>query len=174
MATNKNITLMPSPHAEEARVVLEKIRALRPEIPRFAPAGGDDLRKLNGLNGVPDAALEAASVLIDTSVRVQQAAGADATTLRDSYGYALAYDPVVQELLSLARSVTYSIRVQRATAATSALDVYAIAARMSLMKDGAELLPYVEDIRRKLNKRTRKTNSNPVPAPDVPSAPPRK
>jgi len=171
--TDDTITLMPSPHAEEARILLEKIRALRAEIPRFAPAEAD-LRQFNGYSAVPDSALEMASVLIETSDRVKVAVGDEAITLRDSYGYALAYDPVVQELLALARSVTYSIRVQRAAAAASARDVYAVARRISRRKDGTELLPYVEDMRRKLNKRTRKTTSNPVPAPDVLPAPPSK
>ena len=165
--------LMTSPHADGARVLLEKIRALRSEIPRFTVTAVADSRRLNGQSGVPDRFMESASVAVQGSPRLEQAAGVDASTLRDSYGYAISYDAVVQELFSLARAVAASIRVQRAEAALSALDVYAIARRLSRQKDGAELIPYVEDMRKKLNKgRPRKSNSNPDPAPALTSAPP--
>lgn len=169
-------TLLPSPHAEGARNLIEKIRALRAEIPRLTLIlAEDDGRRLSARTGVPDSVLESASVAIQTSPRLESVAGMDAATLRDSYGFAIAYDPVVVELLSLARTVAHSIRLERAQAAAAALDVYAVAQRLSRQKDGAELLPHVEDMRRKLNKnRTRKSNSNPDPAPALASAPPSK
>ena len=161
-----------SPHTESARVILEKIRALRAEIPRFVPDDPDQTRQLAAKASVPDAFLESASVSIEVSPQLEQAAGpADAATLRDAFGYAIAYDPVVQELYALARSMRYTIRVARAEAGASALDVYAIAQRLSQRKDGAELRPHVEDMRRKLGKGKRRTNGEPAPAPDVNPAP---
>ena len=167
-------TLMPSPHTEGARLLIEKIRALRAEIPRLTPIlAEDDGRRLSARRGVPDSVIESASVAIQTSPRLESVASMDAATLRDSYGFAIAYDPVVVELESLARTVAHSIRLERAQAGAAALDVYAVAQRLGRQKDGAELLPHVEDMRRKLNKnRTRKSNSSPDPAPAPVSAPP--
>lgn len=165
-------TLMPSPHAEAAKALLIKIRALRAEIPRLNGPAVMDGRRLSARAGVPDNFLESASVAVQTSPRLEQAAGVDASTVRDAFGFALSYDAVVQELRALARAVAHTIRLQRAEAAASALDVYAIARRLSAQKDGAELVPYVEDMRRKLNaRRTRRTTSEPAPATPVSAAP---
>ena len=165
---------MPSPHAEGAKALLEKIRALRAEIPRLlVPATGDDPRNFKGPSGVPDAFMESASVAVQTWPRLEQAAGIDASTLRDAFGFAISYDAVVNELRALTRMVAHSLRVQRAEAAASALDVYAIARRMSKRKDGAELRPHVEDMGKKLTRnRVRRTKSEPAPAPPAaPTAP---
>lgn len=168
--------LMPSPHAEGARALLEKIRAFRAEIPRLiAETAADDGRRLSVHSGVPDSVLESASVAIQMVPRLEGVAAVDAATLRDSYGFAMSYDAIVVELESLRRTVVHSIRVQRAQAVSAALDIYAVAQRLSRQKDGAELIPYVEDMRKKLNKgRTRKSTSNPDPAAAPSPAPSRK
>lgn len=164
-------TPLPSPHAEAAKNILDKLRAFRAEIPRFVPDDPEQVRRLARQASVPDAFLEAASVAMQLTPRLEQAGAADAATLRDAFGYALAYDAVVQELYALARSMRHTIRVARAEAGASALDVYAIAQRFSLQRDGAELRPHVEDMRRKLNKRPRRTIEEPAPAPDANAAP---
>ena len=175
MADNTTKTIMPSPHAEAAKVFLDKIRALRAEIPRFEPEVPEEARKILQKSLVPDEAMEAASVSIQTFPDLEHASKTDAATLRDAFAYALAYGPVVQEARAFARSVAYTIKVQRAIAGASALDIYYLAQRFSQRKDGAEYLPFVEDMKRKLlkRKRTRKA-TEPAPAPDAPStqAPP--
>jgi hypothetical protein len=84
--------------------------------------------------------------------------------------------PRVQEVIALGKFLAHTIRQQRVHASECALDVYALAKRLAGRKDGAELKPFVEDMREKLGKKaTRKTNSDPVPAPaSFPPAPPRK
>lgn len=164
----------PSPHTDAAKALIDKIRALREEIPRFTTAGMNDARLTNGVQ-VPEKFMESASVAVQNSARLEQAGGADANTLRDAYAYAIAFDPVVEELLALARFVAHSIRVQRGAAGVCALDVYSLAKRIARREGGAELRPFVDDMRRKLKKpgRPRKASSDPVnPATVPPSAPP--
>jgi len=166
----------PSPHAEAARVLIEKIRALRAEVPRFTTEGLDQARARNGQT-VPEKFLESASAAVQSSNRLEVAGGADATSLRDAYAYAIAFDPVVEELLALGRFVANSVRVQRTEAGVCALDVYNLAKRMSKRKDGAELIPFVDDMRDKLGrKRSRKASSDPVlpaPVPGLPAPSPK-
>lgn len=164
------IKMMISPHAGEAKVVLETIRGVRAQIPRLTTVGLAEGRRLSARIGVPDDFVESVSVLVETSARLAQAAEVNATTLRDSYGYALAYEPVVQELLALAAIMAHTIRVQKAEAAAAALDVYAIAQRVSKQKGAAELIPHVKDMANKLHKkRTRKPVAEPdvIPVPQV-------
>ncbi len=166
----------PSPHAEAAKALIGKIYALRDEIPHFTVEGLGDARALNG-GAVPYKFVESASAAVQKSVRLEQAGGADANTVRDAWAYTISYEPVVQELLAMARFLAHSIRLQRNAAGLCALDVYVLAKRLSKRKDGAELKPFVEDMQNKLGKKasTRKTNSDPVPAPaPVLPAPPAK
>ncbi|HJQ37443.1 MAG TPA: hypothetical protein VKB93_09915 [Thermoanaerobaculia bacterium] len=171
MATTN--TLTPSPHVEAAKALLDKIRGLRADVPSFTPHVPSEVPKLLQKSIVPDDALEASSVAVQMFTRLEEATKADAATLRNAYGYALAYDPVVKELFAFARSVAYTIRVQRAEAGESALDIYAAATRFSKKKDGAEFIPYVQDMKAKLARlrRPRKATLSPAPAPDATTAP---
>ena len=153
----------------------DQLRALRDEIPHFTTEDFGDGRSQNGTS-VPEKFMESASAAVQNSIRLEQAGGADATTLRDAYAYAIAFDPAVQEVFAFGKFLAHTIRQQRVNASQCALDVYVLAKRLTARKDGAELKPFVEDMREKLGKKaTRKTNSDPVPAPaDVLPAPPRK
>lgn len=159
-------TAAPSLHAESAKAYLEKIRAIGAEFPRLTLEGFGNARAQNG-GAVPEKFVESASVAVQKSIRLEQAAGIDATTLRDAYDYAIAFEPVVQELLAQAQFIANTIRVQRNEAGLCALDVYSLAKRMSKRKDGAELKPFVEDMRIKLGKkgRPRKADADTKPAP---------
>lgn len=159
-------TVAPSQHTESAKAFMEKIRAIGAEFPRFTLEGLGNARAQNG-GAVPEKFVESASVAVQKSIRLEQAGGVDATTLRDAYAYVIAFEPVVQELLALAQFVANTIRVQRNEAGLCALDVYNLAKRMSKRKDGAELIPFVEDMRVKLGKkgRPRKAESETAPAP---------
>lgn len=168
------VTAAPSPHAESAQILIDKIRTLRSEIPRLTTADLGDGRSLTA-GAVPDRFVESASAAMQNNQRLEQIGGTDAATLRDAYAFALSFDPVVQELKALTLLVEHTIRLQRNEAGIVALDTYNNAKRLSRRKDGAELRPFVDDMRDKLGKkgRPRKASSDPVPAPvPVPSAPP--
>ena len=168
----KTLNPVPSPQAEAARVLLEKIRALQLDVPRLTPIAPEKTQRLVATARLGDAGIEAATVAIERSQRLAIAAGADPALVRDSYSYAIAYREVVKELLALARTVAHTVRVERAFAGAAALDIYAMADRMSRQVDGAEFIPFVEDIRQMLKqKKVRKTNSSPDSAPLVPSTP---
>jgi hypothetical protein len=164
--------IVPGSHVEGAKSLLAEIRALYAKVPRLATEGPKEAQKLAFSASVPDVFIESAGASIDSSKRLETTAATDAATLRDSFGFALAYDPVVVEAYAFARAVEHTIRVQRATAGDSALDIYAVAQRLAKRKNGAEFVPHVEDMRRKLKRgRKRKTTSEPAPVPAATSAP---
>lgn len=169
------VTAAPSAHTESARIFIEKVLALRNDISRFTIEGlGDGRSNTAGL--VPDKFVESASAAMLSNPRLALPS-ADAATLRDAYAYALAHDAAVQELKALTQFLEHTIRVQRNAAGLVALDVYNNAKRLARRRDGAELRPFVDDMREKLGKkgRPRKTDSAPVPATDpVTPAPPAK
>jgi hypothetical protein len=165
-------TIIPAPHVEAAKAMLEEVRALRAKIPRFTAEVPNEPQKISNVASVPDPFVESAGSAADASKQLEAAAGADPATLRDSFGFALAYDSVVVEAYAFARAVEHTVRVQRAKAGLSALDIYAIAQRLAKRKDGAEFVPHVEDMRRKLKRgKKRKATSEPAPVPPATSAP---
>jgi hypothetical protein len=171
----KTINPASSPHAEAAKVLIDKIRSLREEIPRFVPEEKSLTPVLARRGRVPDVGLELASVAIQRSPRLEIAAGSDAASLRDSFAFALAYMSVAKELQAMARGVLHTIRLERARAGMSALDIYAVARRLSKQADGVELAPFVEDMAKLLkHKQPRKTNSTSDSAPALTPTPPQK
>ncbi|HYK00562.1 MAG TPA: hypothetical protein VE974_02315 [Thermoanaerobaculia bacterium] len=167
----KTLNPAPAPHADAARVLLEKIRSLQLEVPRMTTLAPEQTQRLSAAGRLPDVAIESATVQIERSSRLAIAANADAPSVRDAYAYSLAFGQVPKELRALARMIEHSVRVERARAGLAALDIYAHARRMSEREDGAELIPFVEDMKQILKKRkARKTNSSPDSAPLVPSA----
>ena len=168
----KTLNPVPSPYAEAAKVLLDKIRSLRDDIPRFTAPGEGEVRILGARARVTDELLESASVAVERSPRLETAAGTDGPTLRDSYAFIIAFTPVIKELLAMAKAVAHTIRLERMRAGASALDIYAIARRLVKHEDGVELLPFVEDMRKSLKtKQPRKTNSTSASAPAVTSTP---
>lgn len=164
--------IVPNPHVEGAKALLEDIRALYAKIPRLAVELPNEPQRLAAAASVSDAFVESAGATVDRSKRVEAIAAADAATLRDSFSFALAYEPVVVEAFAFARAMAHTIRVQRANAGTSALDIYSISGRLAKRKDGAELAPHVQDMRRKLKRgRKRKATSEPAPVPAAAKAP---
>jgi hypothetical protein len=164
-------TTASSAHAEAAKAFIDKVRSLREEIPHFTTEGlGDGRSDTGGI--VPEKFMESASAAVQNSIRLEQAGGADAATLRDAYAYAIAYDQVVEEILALAKFVAHTVRLQRNAAGYCALDVYNLAKRLSTRKDGGELIPFVEDMGSKLKKgRARKAKSTTAPVPVSPKPP---
>jgi len=165
------IQVTPSPHAEGATALIEKIRALRADVPRFVLDVPKEPQSLASRSSLTDQFLESASASSRKSPRLEAAAGTDATTLRDSFAFALAYEAALTEAKAFTRSLAHTIRVARASAGESALDIYAMAQRLAKRKDGVELVPHVEDMRRKLKRGRRKTTLEPVPDTSVNTTP---
>jgi len=164
--------IVPGPHVEAAKALLEDIRALHARIPRLAVELPNESQRLSSAASVSDAFVESAGAAVDRSKRLEAIAATDAATLRDSFSFALAFDPVVVEAFAFARAMAHTIRVQRATAGASALDIYSISGRLSKRKNGAEFVPHVEDMKRKLKRgRKRKATSEPAPVPAATKAP---
>ena len=163
--------ITPSPHAEGAKALVEKIRALRADIPRFVVDEPKETRSLVSRASLSDPFLESASTSSQKSPRLEAASGTDATSLRDSFAFALSYEAALTEAYAFARSLAHTIRVARAAAGESALDIYAMAQRMAKRKDGVELVSHVQDMRRKLKRGRRKATSEPAPDTSVKTTP---
>ena len=163
--------ILPSPHAEAAKALIDQIRAIRAAIPRLTPEAPKDAKTLAATASLNEQFLESASASIQMSAMLETASGTNPAILRDSFGFALAYEAALTEAKALSRAIAHTLRVARAAAGTSALDIYAIAQRLAKRKDGAELVAHVQDMRRKLKRGRRKATSEPAPEQSVNTAP---
>ncbi len=160
-----------SPYTEEAKVLVGLIHAVREQVPRFTPEAPGEARAMAAKASVSEQFLEAASASIQKSPALEAISGTRPEILRDASAFALAQQAALTEAESLVRAIAHTIRAAKAAAGESALDIYAIAQRVAKRKDGAELVPHVKDMRRKLNLGRRKANSEPASDPSVKPAP---
>ena len=160
-----------SPYIEEANVLVGQIRAIREQVPRFRPEVPGEARTMGAKASLSEQFVEAASVSIQKSPALEAISGTRPEILRDASAFALAQQAALTEAQALVRAIAHTIRAARAAAGESALDIYAIAQRVAKRKDGAELVPHVKDMRRKLNLGRRKATSEPAPDPSLKTAP---
>ncbi|HYI09156.1 MAG TPA: hypothetical protein VEK57_08795 [Thermoanaerobaculia bacterium] len=173
-------TLEPSsPHATAAQDLLDRIDTIKPEVRELTHGSKRDARRLGQIAAIPDAALEAVSSMVQRNERLMQVAGAPAEKMRDAMAFALAHEPVVQALFAAGRALAHTIRAARAEAGYSARDVYVMATRLSTRPEGVELIPFVEDLKKKMSRgKKRKTVADPPSAtpadPATPATPGKK
>jgi hypothetical protein len=158
-----------SPYEALSKKMIDGIRVLRADIPRFVAEEPGEAQALAPLASVNEAFIESASASIPKSLVLENAP--DAATLRDSVAFVMAYEAALTEAQGFTRAIEHTLRVAKATAGKSALDIYAFAQRLAKRKDGAELVPHVADMQRKLKRGRRKATSEPAPDKSVKPAP---
>jgi hypothetical protein len=140
-------------HIDKARDLLQRLRAITTEIGGFVYApDGDGSRRLAGSASVPDEFIDAVIVAAEASPQLLSAVGASLAMLRDAKRFVEAYRGVADELELLGRSLRYTMRVRRARAGTTALQIYQIAKQLNRPSESTALVPHIRDMRRALGK----------------------
>jgi hypothetical protein len=171
MKEKQALEITPSPHGSESKAFVGKIRTLTEEIPRLTPQGPRDARALAGRSAVDQEFIEAAGAAMQASDLLDGSSPTTAEALRDAVAFHLAYQAPLTEGKAFVRALTHTLRTAKATAAGHALDIYALAQRLAKGQNGAELVPHVENMRRKLKTGRRKATSQPAPDPSVKTTP---
>jgi hypothetical protein len=155
MATTTN-----EQYREGAQTLIGQIRAFRQQIPKLQiPEPGRTRRNLASAASVPPEFIELTSVMVRNSETLARS-GADPDQSNDLMSYAEAYNPVADELESLAHFVRHSVTAAKNKAGSDALTTYALAQRLARRPETADLAPHVADMRRLL-KRGRKAKAEP-------------
>jgi hypothetical protein len=160
-----------TPHAEAARALADKLKALRGEIPRFTPEAPGDAKALSTKAALPEEFMEAASASMQASDLLDASSPTTSAALRDSFAFALALTAVLTEAKAFVRAVAHTIRAAKADAGGRALDVYAVAQRLAKTREGAELVPHVQAMRRTFKRFRRRAGAEPATAPPVKPTP---
>lgn len=170
MKEKQALEIPQTPHAEAARALADKLKALRGEIPRFIPEAPGDAKALSTKAALSEEFMEAASVSMQASDLLDGSSPTTSAALRDSYAFALALNAVLTEAKAFVRAVAHTIRAAKADAGGRALDIYAVAQRLAKNKEGADLVPHVQTMRRTLKRGRRRTGAEPA-APPVKTTP---
>ncbi|HYI07635.1 MAG TPA: hypothetical protein VEK57_01070 [Thermoanaerobaculia bacterium] len=160
----------PVLHAAAAQEILDTIDTIKTAVPGFIPASHREAKRLGRIAATPEVAVEAVSALVQRNERMQMIAGKSAEVMRNAMALALAYEPVVQQLFAVGYALAHTIRAARAEAGYCARDVYVMATRFSTRPEGIELVPFVEDLKKKLS-RGRKQKADGVPPATTPADP---
>jgi hypothetical protein len=171
MKTKEAVPIPDSPHAEAAKVLADKLRALRTEIPRFIPEEPGEARALASKSAVSEEFMEAASASMQASDLLDGSSPTTSAALRDSVAFALALTAVLTEAKAFVRAVAHTIRAAKADAGGRGLDIYAVAQRLAKTKEGADLVPHVQAMRRTLKRGRRRAGAEPATAPPVKPTP---
>jgi hypothetical protein len=171
---NQAIDTPAASYADAAQAFLEKLRALRQEIPNLTfPLSAAEARRLNSAASVPDDFIEMASVAMKNSPQLVAAVSADPDQMRDLVRFSNAYVAIAQELDAMGFGSRHTVAIARHKAGSDALDVYAAAKTLARRADGAHLRPHIAEMRRTLGRgRTgsaRSRSKGKQPAPPAPA-----
>src|SRR5256885_9340816 len=139
MAQRRRATEGSSPsQSAAAAALLEKIRALRSDLPGFTqPQKTTASRRLASNAGLPDDFLESVTVAVQSSPALAAASGINPDEVRETIRFSAAYGPVAEELDAMARAVRHTINVRRANTAQDSLAAYEVAKGLARKTDGA-------------------------------------
>jgi len=147
---NETTPQTPQSRVEAAHAMLDKVAALRQEIPGFPfPVIAGTRRLLNGAKSVSPEFMEQSNVALKTRPELKRGE-VDPEELRDVFQCAMAYEPVADALEALAAEMRTNVDTAKHKAGTEALITYAVAQRLSKRPEYADLVPVVQAMRRAL------------------------
>jgi hypothetical protein len=155
-------------HAEEARRILESLRALQGGIKGFAvPATPLDPQiRPRGHRLLPDRFFERLATALDSSPQFAVMTTLKPAEIRDMLRYGEAYLPLADELERFARGIRYGVAIRRSTVGRAASAAYRVATSMNLLVDVDLPVPQVESMKRAIVDSRRKPEpAQPAPAP---------
>jgi hypothetical protein len=151
--------------------MVEQARAMRQQVPYLVfPTSRGEAQRLSNAASVPPEFVELSAVSVTNSTALVRGGALDPGETRDLVRFADAFDPVADELEALAQFIRHSTLAARNKAGSEALTTFALAKRLAKRPENAELLPFVEAMRRALG-RTRKGKSQPAPPTTAPVEP---
>ena len=168
------VTTTETSHLDAAEALIDDIRALKQRVPKFVvPESRSAARRMSSAASVPPEFIDRAALAIRNNDELTRGGNFGLAQIRDRMDFAVAYDPVADELEAMALFIRHSVRVARNEAGSNALTTYALAKRLAKRPETAALAPHVEDMRIALGARGKgQTKRKPVPKSPIPGTSP--
>ena len=158
-------------HNEAVQAFIQKVRALRQEIPNLVlRSTPDETKRLNSAASVPPEFIHLAASAVENTPLLALNGSEDPNVARDLVSYAQAYTALAEEVEALGKTLRNSIATAKNRAGRFALNAYAISARLATQPENADtLLPIAESLRRTLGRAGvgggKKSQPEPAPEP---------
>jgi hypothetical protein len=108
---------------------------------------------------------------VDASSELQGVNQLDTTSCRDTLQFSQAFQPLIDQILGVARRVELLIRVREARAGRGALGIYNIAQRVALNPNNTHVAVHVENLRAELRRKRIGRQSKTPATPPAPAEP---
>jgi len=151
--------------------VVEQLRTLRGQIPEFVQLQAEEANRIRRLGTLNVDFARAGIGAVDASDIVQRAIGNTPDELYGAEDELSRWSNVENELRSLLRGMITANLVRRARLNAAALQAYGISKQLARQEDHADLLPYVERMKRLRKARRRKAEPPDATTAPVPAAP---
>ena len=163
----------PTSHTDAAQSLIERVRAMRDEVPNFiVPSSSTDGQRLARAASVPPEFVELTAVAVTNNKPLVRGGSADPAQTRDQMSMGEAFLPVADELEALALFIRHSAIAAKNNAGSEALTTYELARRLAKRPETAYLAPHVADMRRALNKGRKQRSKAASPTTPGPTQPP--
>ena len=160
-----------STQIEAAQALIEKVRALRQDVPNFTfPKPGSTTQSLSRCASVPSKLIYSAAAAVQNNPVLVRGGAADPDQLRDLIGFAEAFTAAADEVEQFGRFLRHTIAAAKNEAGAEALTTYALTQRLARRANTAYLKPVAELLRRDLGQKAKKS-SDVQPSPEPQPAP---
>src|SRR5262245_37761850 len=151
----------------EPEAIIEQLRALTRQIPKFGHLPGSTRRLLRGAANANPAFVQAALATVGASQVVQDAVGRTPEELRQESELADRWSAVEVEARALLEGVAAANLARRHRVALAALKTYSISRQLVRGDEHSDLLPHVAEMRRlnRFGRSRRKAEQPAAPAP---------
>src|SRR5213082_2513124 len=167
------ITAAPTNHTDGAQALIERVRAMREEVPNFVfPTSKAEHQRLSRAASVPPDFVELTAVAVTNSKALVRGGGADPAATRDQMSMGDAFLPVADEAEALAFFIRHSATAAKNKAGSDALTTFELARRLAKRPETADLAPHVADMHRALNKGRKQRSKKAAPTTPSPTQPP--
>ena len=157
MATKNGVTEIEQSHVDTAQARMQELRAMRLVIPNFViPSTKNETKRMTSAASVPPQFVETTTVALKNSTTMVRPGALSPEEVRGLMSYAEAYGPLADEAEALAHFIRHSVTAAKHRAGVDALTTYAVAQQLAKRPEGAELVPYVDDMRRALGRSGKK------------------
>ena len=161
-----NSTLpVSNPYTAETQEKIARLRALAAEIPDDVNGKPPTPAQLALVTKTSAEFLEKAAGFADAVPSVASALGVDAAVLRDAISFELAYRGLVDECAVLMRHAVNAIARHKLGAVRLARTLYHVSKGYVQTDPGDAVKPHVVEMKRTLNRKTRKSANSTPPAP---------
>lgn len=152
---------VPTSHADAARELMLRVRALRESVPGLVLIPNERLKELIAAGTLSDEFLETVANSVEATPELASASKLVPADIHDVIAFSRAYAAPIDEVVLLQRMLRHTIIVRRAKVGQDALKAFALAKGLNRPRKSDLLVTHIEAMRRTFARSRRKPVTEP-------------